>query len=68
MAMVTLELTAEEHATLVEILDEFLSDLRMEIADTDAADFKDELRHEKGIVQQLVAKVKSATDRAPGGN
>jgi len=62
--MITLELTPEEHVVLVEILDEFLSDLRMEIADTDSFDFKAELRHERELVTQLTQKVREAAPPA----
>lgn len=58
--MVTMELTPEEHEMLVTILDEFLSDLRMEIADTDGSDYKAELRREKEVVERLAAKVRQA--------
>ena len=58
--MIHLELTQEEHDFLVQILEEFLSDLRMEIADTDSADYKEDLRHEKHVVNDVLAKVKAA--------
>ena len=58
--VITIELTQEEHDLLVEVLDEFLSDLRMEIADTDSADYKDELRHEKSVIVDLITKIKAA--------
>jgi hypothetical protein len=58
--VITIELTQEEHELLVEVLDEFLSDLRMEIADTDSADYKDGLRHEKSVIVELITKIKAA--------
>lgn len=58
--MIHIELSQEEHDLLVAVLDEFLSDLRMEIADTDSADYKDELRHEKAVIIALIEKVKAA--------
>jgi len=58
--MVRIELSQEEHDLLVAVLDEFLSDLRMEIADTDSTDYKDELRHEKAVIVALIEKVKAA--------
>jgi len=32
----------------------------MEIADTDAADYKDGLRHEKSVIVDLITKIKEA--------
>ncbi len=58
--MIRLELTQEEHDLLLEILREFLSNLRMEIVDTDSVDYKDTLRHEKGVVTELMRKVNEA--------
>lgn len=58
--MIRIELTQEEHDLLIEVLDEFLSDLRMEIADTDSVDYKDGLRHEKAVIIDLIAKIKEA--------
>jgi hypothetical protein len=59
-AVIRIELTQEEHDLQIEVLDEFLSDLRMEIADTDSADYKDGLRHEKAVIIDLIAKIKEA--------
>ena len=58
--MIHLELTQEEHDFLVQILEEFLSDLRMEIADTDSADYNEDLRHEHHVGNDVLAKVKAA--------
>lgn len=55
--MVRLELTAEEAAELREILMEYLSDLRTEIADTDTSSFKDNLRQEKAVVSRVLAQL-----------
>lgn len=52
-----LTLTAEAIIVLKEAIGEHLSDLRMEIADTDAQAFRDELkrkeRHLREILEQL---------------
>ena len=58
--MIHIDLTQEEHDFLVQVLEGFLSELRMEIADTDSTEFKDELKHEKHIVNDVLAKVKAA--------
>jgi len=50
---VRIELTAEEAAVLKETLDSFLSDLRMEIADTDRMDFREGLKRRKALLMRV---------------
>ena len=52
--MVQLVLTAEEAALLGEILTSYLSDLRMEIADTDAMDFRQTLKQREVFLKKLL--------------
>jgi hypothetical protein len=55
--MVKIDLSKEQSAALKRALESYLSDLRMEIADTDSQDFREGLKHEKvllvDVVQQL---------------
>lgn len=55
--MVTIELTSREAEMLRFVLDSYLSDLRMEIADTDSMDFREALKERevflKKVLQQL---------------
>ncbi|MGE4544567.1 MAG: hypothetical protein AB7D06_10730 [Pedobacter sp.] len=54
--MFQLDLNPEEKDTLISILESCLSDLRMEIADTDSQDYRDVLKQRKGILlKTLVA-------------
>ncbi len=55
--MVTIELTEHEAALLKHSLELFLSDLRMEIADTDRADFREGLKQEKGALERVIAQL-----------
>lgn len=55
--MVRLELTVEEAAELREILMRYLSDLRMEIVDTDRSDYKDSLREERSTVKHILERL-----------
>ena len=48
--MFQLDLNPEEKDTLISILESCLSDLRMEIADTDSQDYRDVLKQRKGIL------------------
>lgn len=62
--MITIELTAEEVAELVRVLESYLSDLRAEIVDTDLSTYKERLRSEKGTVVEALEKLKAALPAA----
>ena len=49
-----INLTAEETEMLNEILTSYLSDLRMEIADTDSMDFREELKKREVLLKRLL--------------
>ncbi len=56
--MIHLDLTLEEQQFLTLMLNEQLSDLRFEIADTDDRDYKKMLKDRKKLVEDLLTKVK----------
>jgi hypothetical protein len=58
--MIQLDLTHEERQALLEILESTLSDLRMEIADTDRMDFREMLKGRKAILEKLIGAVQAA--------
>lgn len=55
--MVNLELTDEEAAILKRTLELAVSDVRMEICDTDSPDFKDGLKAEKSALERVLAQI-----------
>jgi hypothetical protein len=55
--MVQLTLTAEETAMLGEMLASYLSDVRMEIADTDAMDFREHLKQREVFLKKLLQEL-----------
>ncbi|HEX9692055.1 MAG TPA: hypothetical protein VGA22_08150 [Gemmatimonadales bacterium] len=57
--MPVLELTAEQAEVLAYALDSYLSDLRMEIADTDAKDFRDNLKHRKALLAEVLSAIQA---------
>ena len=59
MAQVTL--TDQEAATLQKALEVYLSDLRMEIADTDAQDFREDLKREEAVLKRLLERLRGLT-------
>ena len=56
--MVQLTLTAEEAGTLAQALENYLSDMRMEIADTDAEDFRDRLKQQESVLTRLLEQLR----------
>jgi hypothetical protein len=52
--MHTLELSSEEAYVLRETLTSYLSELRMEIVDTDRKDFRDQLKHRRALLERVV--------------
>lgn len=56
--MANFELSTEEKQTLIEVLEDNISDLRMEIADTDSSIFKEEIRSKKKILIDILEKLK----------
>ncbi len=52
--MIQLDLSDSERRTLLEMLESVLSDLRMEIADTDRKDFRDMLKARKAVLRKLM--------------
>ncbi len=58
--MINLDLTKEENDILAMVLESYLSDLRMEIADTDSMDFRDSLKKRKDVLNKVLEALKSA--------
>ena len=55
--MIDLKLTNEEAADLKEILASYVSDLRMEIADTDKYEFREGLKQRKKFLNDLIGRL-----------
>jgi hypothetical protein len=58
--MVKIELSAQEAEELAGILEDYLSDLRMEIVDTEAHDFREGLKKRKELVGRVVDQLKAS--------
>lgn len=65
--MIQLELTAAEQQILVGVLESYLSDLRMEIADTDRKDFREMLKARKQVVMKVLEALQESRPVAPVG-
>lgn len=57
--MIRIELTPEKAEMLREILEGYLSDLRMEIADTDLMSFRENLKEREDFLKELLERLKS---------
>lgn len=55
--MVHIELEPTEAEVLKMVLESYLSDLRMEIADTDSKDFREQLKARKLVLRKVVALI-----------
>jgi len=55
--MVHIDLDPTEAEVLKLVLESYLSDLRMEIADTDSQDFRDKLKDRKMVLRKVVALI-----------
>ena len=58
--MINLELTKEENDILAMVLESYLSDLRMEIADTDSMDFRESLKKRKDVLKKVLETLQHA--------
>ena len=61
--MIQLDLTKEEKDILTEILENDLSDLRMEITDTDSLDFREMLKKQKEVLKKALETLRQASER-----
>jgi hypothetical protein len=55
--MVQITLTLEEAATLQEVLASYVSELRMEIANTDSMDFREKLKQKKEVLNRVIGQL-----------
>ncbi|NOY46416.1 MAG: hypothetical protein GXP50_13345 [Deltaproteobacteria bacterium] len=58
--MVRVELSEEEARTLAQVLDYALSELRMEIADTDRKDFREGLKAQKQTLAAILHRLRGS--------
>ena len=63
--MAQLNLTDGEAGTLQQVLETYLSDLRMEIADTDAQPFRDALKQEEAVITRLIEQLRAQAAGRP---
>ena len=60
--MINLDLTKEEKDVLLVVLEDYVSDLRMEIADTDKMDFREMLKNQKETLKRVLEKLRQVKE------
>lgn len=55
--MIRIELTDEEAARLRDVCEDYLADLRAEIAGTESHDFREELKAQEAFLKGLMARL-----------
>lgn len=60
MAYIVLNISEQEKEEIINILDEYLSDLNMELADTDLMDFRTKLKSKKKLIQKFIDNLKNS--------
>lgn len=63
--MLSLTLSAEERELLQDVLRESISDLRMEIADTDSGDYRAMLHRREDLLKQIAARLAADPEEQP---
>lgn len=66
--MVRLELTPAEARVLHEILRSYLSDLRMEIAQTDSWEFRQGLKQQEDFIKRLLNRLEAPESETAGSH
>jgi hypothetical protein len=62
--MIHLDLAEAEAATLVKVLDYYVSELRMEITDTEEKDLRDALKTEENVLKKILRTLKERLGEA----
>ena len=55
--MPTLNLSSEQAETLAQVLEDYISDLRMEVANTDSQEFRDDLKKKEVFLKDLLRQL-----------
>jgi hypothetical protein len=59
MAKIEIELTPKELEIFKDVLENFISDLRMEITDTDKQDYRESLKTKKNLIVKIKQKLEA---------
>ncbi len=59
----TITLSDSEKEILAEVLDSHLSDLGMEITDTDSMDFREKLKSRRTVIQKIIKELRQPASK-----
>ena len=59
--MIQLDLNQQDTEVLADVLESYLSDLRMEIADTDLQEYREGLKSRKEVLIKVLDELKEST-------
>ncbi len=62
--MIQIVLTGEERELLVDLLENDISELRMEISDTHRREYRDMLKHRETLLKAIQQKLEQAVEKA----
>ena len=60
--MIHLDITKEQKNILIEVLEEYISDLRMEVADTDNMDFREKLKNQEKVLKEILVTLRQVKE------
>jgi len=60
--MIQITLSDDEAGSLRSVLESYLSDLRMEIADTEGMDFRERLKRQEEFLNRMLAQLPAGRD------
>ena len=63
--MPTLNLSSEQADTLAQVLEDYISDLRMEVANTDSQEFRDDLKKKELFLKDLLRQLGRTATSVP---
>jgi LPS O-antigen subunit length determinant protein (WzzB/FepE family) len=61
----TLNLSSEQAETLAQVLEDYISDLRMEVANTDSQEFRDDLKKKELFLKDLLRQLGRTATSVP---
>ena len=63
--MPTLNLSSEQAEILAQVLEDYISDLRMEVANTDSQEFRDDLKKKEVFLKDLLGQLGRTATSVP---
>jgi hypothetical protein len=61
----TLNLSSEQAEILAQVLEDYISDLRMEVANTDSQEFRDDLKKKEVFLKDLLGQLGRTATSVP---